>query len=107
MRLLIGMPGVREHCPDRPLIGSRSRVPDGVRISFSTQRTRDGNFDRNANLPTSVDAAQAQLSAGVLRASLSAVRSLSRSRSRATFGARKTLSTQRSRAEEFELDEDP
>ena len=72
MCLLIGMPGARERRPDRTLLGSRPRAPDGARLGCSTPRTRDGNFDRNADLTMSVDAACAQISGGLLCASLRA-----------------------------------
>ena len=75
------MPGARLYRPNDALSQSRPRAPDDAGIGCSTPRTRDGNFDRTIDLTTSVDAATAQLSAGVLRA---AVRLLSRPRARAT-----------------------
>ena len=104
MQLLIGMSGARKRTPDRPLLRSRSRASVGARIGYLTPRTCDGNFDRTTDLIRSVDAAEPQLFADVLRESLRAsVRSLSRSR--ANFGVRKSFLTRRSRVEEIELDE--
>ena len=101
------MPRARLHCPNDALSRSQPRASDGAWIGCSTPRARDGNFHQTTDLTTLLDAASAQLSAGVLRATLhAAVRSLSRLRSRANFGARKLFPTRRSRAEEIELDED-
>ena len=100
------MPGARLcRLNDAP---SRLRAPDDARIDCPTPRTRDGNFDRTDDQTKSVDAAQSQLSARVLRASLrAAVRSLPSSPARGNFGAQESFPTRRSRAERVEHDEDP
>ena len=104
MRLLNDIPGTRLCRPNSAL--SRSRAPEGAPFGCLTPHTRDGNFDRTFNITTLVDAAETQLSACVLRASLRvAVRSLSRSQSRARCSARKSFPMRRLRAEKIELED--